>query len=88
MYVAVVYKDHNAKNLMEIAHATLSHRGLLGDWSCFLGATKAEAVRRALDATKVWERDGYGPYQVLVGKLTEEATPVVEYDLKAFVARN
>lgn len=78
MFVAVVYKYHYDTD-------PTSHKPE-GDWSSFLGATKEEAVKAAEVATRRWEtqydykKDAngnyqkvpYGPYQILVGELTEE----------------
>ncbi len=76
MFVAVVYKQHPYTDPQ-------SHRPEK-DWSCFLGYSKEAAVEAAIVAVNRWElltnydRDGKikppsGPYQILVGELTEEA---------------
>lgn len=44
-----------------------------GDFSCFLGKTKSEAVNKAIAAKARW--DGSVSYRVLVSKLTIEAIP-------------
>lgn len=60
LYVAVVVKKNGAA----------SGRAK-GDWSCFTGNVKAEVIERALEAKRDWQRNGYGPYDVLVGRIAE-----------------
>lgn len=86
MFVAVVYKFHFDTD-------PASHRDT-GGWEAFLGNTKEEAVQAAEFQTRQWESQPayvtdpttgrqklkqYGPYQILVGELTEEAVrfPVI-----------
>jgi len=44
-----------------------------GDWACFTGENKQAVIDEALEATEEWNRGGWGPYKVLVGRLTLEA---------------
>ena len=75
MYVAVVI----TKNVY------VSKR-TYGDWSCFVGKTKDEAITEAIKAKNKWEHDhggAYGPYEVYVGKLNERAFTPVSYKTEA-----
>jgi hypothetical protein len=79
-YVAVVMKNGSSN---------LSHRPE-GDWGCFVGDTREEAVTQALESRKKWAAKGYSGYAVLVGKLYTEAKEVVNYvevDLERSPAR-
>lgn len=86
MFVAVVYFNHQDTGPYQ------SHRDT-GGFEAFLGATKEQAVEKALLWARRWETTPkftnnsldpkpkyYGPYQVLVGELTEEAK-TVKYEL-------
>lgn len=51
-----------------------------GDWACFVDKQESRAISQAIGAKKEWERKGaYGPYRILVGTLTKEATVPVRY---------
>lgn len=76
MFIAVVYKHHADTDPQ-------SHRPG-GGWEAFLDYSKDGAVKQALAAAQRYENTPsfssgtgapkvYGPYQVLVGELTEEA---------------
>ena len=54
-----------------------------GDWSCFVGDSKAEVIEQALKARRSF---GTRDYQVLVGTLTDEATVPVTYKLRPIKA--
>ena len=54
----------------------------MGDYSCFFGDTKDEAVSAALDARAKWQQNGSGRYKIYVGELTEEVVVPVQYELK------
>ena len=47
-----------------------------GDWSCFLGHTKEEAIKKALGVARRW-----GNYEVLVGSLPYQVRPKAEWEL-------
>jgi hypothetical protein len=54
-----------------------------GDWAAFVGENKDDVINRAVKAKTKWELPGtYGPYVILVGKLTELAVPVSQFQLK------
>ena len=63
LYVAVVTRaDGSAsKNL----HKT---------WSSFIGSHRDKLIEKALKSMFEWERDGAGPYMLLVGKLDSRVT--------------
>lgn len=80
MFVAVVYKYHPDTE-------PDSHKDH-GGWESFLAETKEGAIEKAILAAQRWENQPkskldqtiktvttkyYGPYQILVGELTEEA---------------
>jgi hypothetical protein len=60
LYVAVIITDGMIN----------SERVPYGDWSCFVGSSEKEAIDRATVARVEWGHKGYGPYEILVGKLT------------------
>lgn len=82
MFVAVVYK-------MQDDTYPLSHKPD-GDYACFVADTKELASALAIKAVLRWEgnhpdpfgkesRKYYGPYEVLVGELTEMATLPIQF---------
>lgn len=89
MFVAVIYAPQCANTKAEIPGLYTSRRSPSGDhpgmydWSCFLGPDKDAVIQQALRARQSWESLGaYGPYQILVGELTESVkTP---YTLEAY----
>lgn len=44
-----------------------------GSWNSYVGENKDAVVRSALLAKAEYERNGFGPYDVLVGVLDEKA---------------
>lgn len=85
MFVAVVYKEH-------IDTFPRSHKPE-GDYSCFVAVSKEEAVEAAVLAAQRWQLqkkqglDGkspakyYGPYEILIGELTE-STKTIQYTVE------
>lgn len=60
----------------------------MGDWSCFVSRTEAEAVDAALEAVRRWEASDatgkrrYGPYEVVVGTLASKVFVPTAYTLQ------
>lgn len=57
-----------------------------GDWACFVSSDKGKVIEEAIQARDRWYVKGYGcahsgPYQILVGELTEELKQPVRYEL-------
>lgn len=67
LFVAVVFKAHDDTY-------PKSHRPE-GGFEAFVGTTEKDAVTQATLAAQRWETDTtkkYGPYQILVGELSQE----------------
>jgi uncharacterized 2Fe-2S/4Fe-4S cluster protein (DUF4445 family) len=52
-----------------------------GSWACFVDTDKDEAIKKAIEATKRYESRGNGPYDILVGSLTDKVEVPVAYEL-------
>lgn len=74
LYVAIVYNPTGS------LRDDKSH-------SCFTGNTKKNVIEQAFKAKFRWERNGtYGPYDIVVGEITEKAIIPVSYRLVKMVA--
>jgi len=71
MYIAVIVRKESV---------TRSKR-FLGDYAAFVDVEKEDAVKRAIEARRSWERNGHGPYRILVGKLSAEVKVPVQFEL-------
>lgn len=69
MFIAVVYTATGLSGRHE------------GDFASFVATTKEEAIQDAIDARSKWETKGYGPYRLLVGKLSEEVAIPTRYEI-------
>lgn len=69
MFIAVVYKKHAANDGL---YEKRSHRDT-GGWESFIGVSRIDAVEQAMKWRNKWENEGSGPYDILVGELTERA---------------
>lgn len=49
-----------------------SQRPTNGDWASVLGGDKESVIAEAIRLTRKWEANGYGPYEILAGQLTEK----------------
>jgi hypothetical protein len=52
-----------------------------GSWACFVDTDRDEAIKKAIEATKRYESRGNGPYDILVGSLTDKVEMPVAYEL-------
>ena len=53
-----------------------------GDWAAFISEDRNEAIEQARAAQVSWEKNGcYGPYTIVVGRLTERVVFPMMYAL-------
>lgn len=71
LYVAVVLRLPS--QLTETTGVIQSQRPKYQDWSSTVGTDRKAVISRAIELSREWEFKGYGPYEILVGQLTEKA---------------